>query len=57
MTIQHGNFINGSFVESKGQEQIPALGPATDAVLSEIPDTLPEAVADAMASGKAAQKT
>ena len=57
MTTQHGNFINGSFVESKGQEQIPALSPATDAVLSEIPETLPEAEADALAAAKAAQKT
>lgn len=56
MTIQHRNFINGSFVDSKGHGLIPVLNPATDAVISEIPETSPEAVADAVAAAKAAQK-
>lgn len=57
MTIQHRNFINGSFVEGKSQGMIPVCNPATDQVLSEVPETSPEAVDDAVAAAHAAQKS
>lgn len=57
MTIQHRNFINGGFVDAKAQGVIPVLNPATGAVLSEIPETSPEAVADAIAAAKSAQRS
>lgn len=52
--VMHQNFINGRF-ESVGGEGIPVLNPARDTVISEIPDSSPEAVDQAVAAAKKAQ--
>ncbi len=56
MSMQHKNYINGAFVETKGLGAIPVLNPATGAVLSETPDTSAELVSDAVAAAKKAQR-
>lgn len=55
MTIQqHRNFINGTFIESRATGLIPVTNPATGQTLSEIPESSPEAVADAVDAANAA---
>ncbi|MCO5089475.1 aldehyde dehydrogenase [Bosea sp. (in: a-proteobacteria)] len=56
MTTRHRNFINGKFVDTAGGNFIPVFNPATDQVISEIPDTPAGVVAEAVAAAKAAQK-
>lgn len=54
MTL-HQNFIDGRFVDAPGGDSIPVLNPARDTVISEIPDSSPEAVEEAIAVAKRAQ--
>jgi len=51
----HQNFINGRFEKAGSGESIPVLNPARDTVISEIPDSSPEAVDQAVAAAKRAQ--
>jgi lactaldehyde dehydrogenase/glycolaldehyde dehydrogenase len=56
MTVTHRNFINGRFVENAGGDLIPVLNPATEQVISQIPDTSAALVGEAVAAAKSAQK-
>lgn len=56
MTARHRNFINGMFVDTRSQGMIPVLNPATGQVLSEVPETAPEGVSEAVAAAKATQR-
>ena len=56
MTARHRNFINGMFVDTLSQGMIPVLNPATGQVLSEVPETAPEGVSEAVAAAKATQR-
>lgn len=51
----HQNFIDGRFEDEGGAEHIPVLNPARDTVISEIPDSTPAAVDEAVAAAKRAQ--
>lgn len=55
MTI-HQNFIDGRFVPASGVPSIPVLNPARDTVISEIPDTAPGAVEEAIGAADQAQR-
>lgn len=52
----HQNFINGRFETAGPGENIPVLNPARDTVISEIPDSSPEAVDQAVTAARRAQK-
>lgn len=54
MTL-HQNFINGRFVAAAGADAIPVFNPARNTVISEVPDSSPEAVAEAVEAAKRAQ--
>jgi len=56
MSTRQRNFINGVFVDASNMNFIPVLNPATDQVISEIPDTPAEMVSDSVAAAKTAQK-
>lgn len=56
MTERHQNYINGAFVDSSGGDWIPVHNPATDATLSEVPDTPASIVGDAVDAAKSAQR-
>ncbi|MFW9608861.1 MAG: aldehyde dehydrogenase family protein, partial [Aquaspirillum sp.] len=49
--------INGEFVDSKTQQWLPVINPATQEVLARVPLTTAEEVDAAVAAGKAAFKT
>ncbi|MEJ1161720.1 aldehyde dehydrogenase [Prosthecomicrobium sp. N25] len=51
----HQNFIGGRFRPTTGGDVIPVLNPARDTVISEIPDSSADAVAQAVAAAKRAQ--
>lgn len=57
MRIQHRNYINGKFVDMPKVDMIPVLNPATEEVISEIPDSPAAIVDDAVAAAKTAQKS
>jgi lactaldehyde dehydrogenase/glycolaldehyde dehydrogenase len=57
MTTRHRNFINGTFVDALGAQFVPVLNPATDKVISEIPDTPAAVVSEAVSAAKKAQKS
>ncbi len=52
----HQNFIGGRFEDVSGGDRIPVLNPARDTVISEIPDSPPPAVDQAVAAAKKAQR-
>lgn len=52
----HQNFINGRFEAPGSGDTIPVLNPARDTVISEIPDSSPDAVDAAVGAAKKAQK-
>ena len=54
MTL-HQNFIAGRFVTTGGTDNIPVLNPARNTVISEVPDSSPEAVHEAVEAAKCAQ--
>lgn len=56
MTALHRSFVNGRFIDSKPGDAIPVYNPATDALLSRIPDEGAERVNEAVAAAKKAQK-
>jgi lactaldehyde dehydrogenase/glycolaldehyde dehydrogenase len=56
MRTRQQNFINGTFVNVPNTTFIPVLNPATDQVISEIPDTPAAMVSEAVAAAKKAQK-
>jgi lactaldehyde dehydrogenase/glycolaldehyde dehydrogenase len=56
MTPRHRNFINGTFTDVPDTTFIPVLNPATDQVISEIPDTSAAVVSEAVAAAKKTQK-
>ncbi|RUM95806.1 aldehyde dehydrogenase [Pseudaminobacter arsenicus] len=56
MTVTHRNFINGRFIENSNEDMIPVLNPATEQVISQIPDTSAALVGEAVAAAKSAQK-
>lgn len=51
----HQNFINGRFEQAGPGDSIPVLNPARDTVISEIPDSSPEAVDQAVGAASRAQ--
>ena len=51
----HQNFINGRFEQAGPGDSIPVLNPARDTVISEIPDSSPEAVDQAVGAARRAQ--
>lgn len=56
MTVTHRNFINGRFIENSNEDMVPVLNPATEQVISQIPDTSAALVGEAVAAAKSAQK-
>lgn len=56
MTVTHRNFINGRFIENSGGDMIPVLNPATEQVISQIPNASAALVGEAVAAAKSAQK-
>ena len=52
----HQNFIDGRFEAAGGGERIEVLNPARDTVISAIPDSSPDAVDQAVAAAKKAQR-
>jgi lactaldehyde dehydrogenase/glycolaldehyde dehydrogenase len=56
MITRHRNFINGRLIDITRADMIPVTNPASDQVLSEIPDTPATYVADAVSAAKSAQK-
>ncbi|WP_323718460.1 aldehyde dehydrogenase family protein [Paracoccus aminovorans] len=56
MTVLHQSFVDGRFVDSRPGDEIPVFNPATDELLSHIPDDGPERVAEAVAAARKAQK-
>ena len=56
MRTRHKNFINGAFVDAAGADFVPILNPATDQVISEIPNTPAAMVSQAVSAAKTAQK-
>ncbi len=52
----HQNFINGRFEPAGTGDNIPVLNPARDTVISEIPDSSPDAVNAAVEAAKKAQR-
>jgi lactaldehyde dehydrogenase/glycolaldehyde dehydrogenase len=53
----HPNFINGRFVPSKAGKQIDVLNPATEELISRIPESSAEDVDQAVEAAEAAQKS
>jgi malonate-semialdehyde dehydrogenase (acetylating)/methylmalonate-semialdehyde dehydrogenase len=51
------NFINGEFVESKGTKFYDIINPATNELISKVPETTKEEFDYAVASAKTAFKT
>ncbi|CAM3355761.1 lactaldehyde dehydrogenase / glycolaldehyde dehydrogenase [Paracoccus aminovorans] len=56
MTVLHQSFVDGRFVDSRPGDEIPVFNPATDELLSRIPDDGPDRVAEAVAAARKAQK-
>jgi lactaldehyde dehydrogenase/glycolaldehyde dehydrogenase len=56
MMALHQNFINGRFEPAGSGDNIPVLNPARNTVISEIPDSTPEAVDAAVSAASKAQK-
>lgn len=55
MVARHKNYINGSYSDDASSSAIPVLNPATNEVISEVPDTSADVVARAVEAAKAAQ--
>ena len=55
MTLHHQHYINGAFVEAHNDSWIEVINPATETLLSRVPQGSKQQAAAAIAAAEAAQ--
>ena len=55
MTTHHQHYINGAFVNDQNDKWIEVINPATEALLSRVPEGTQQDAAQAIAAAEAAQ--